>query len=148
MASTGQQGATSVSKVSRVDFHEMLPFVWQGAFFKDCFNRARQGAKSAGDAFIGIDIQLFGIYSSLDAINGANINTESVFDADARTGNDLWVHLFTSKPILRGGEVFAQYILMPNSSAYGYGLGYSDIGRVKRQNKKTTRGNCPASLPD
>jgi hypothetical protein len=78
-----------------VDFDVLLPLSGYRRLFEDSSYRASRFACTAVDAFVWINVQLFllivSVFSGswMNAVNGTNIHTGSVFSANTRLGDDI-----------------------------------------------------------
>jgi hypothetical protein len=76
-----------------VDFDVLLPLSRYRRLFEDSGNGASRLACTAVDAFVRINIELLVLIESIfarswmDAVNGTNIHTRSIFGADTRLGD-------------------------------------------------------------
>jgi hypothetical protein len=73
--------------VGVVDLHERLPLRREGVLRKDRLDRAFRLAGTAVDALFGIDHE--DPSGFVDAVNGADVDAGTVFDVDARLGDDV-----------------------------------------------------------
>src|SRR2546423_8910626 len=70
-----------------VDLHERIPLVGQRVLREDRLDRAFGLARTAVDALLGIDHE--DALRLVDAVDGADVDARSVFDVDARLGDDV-----------------------------------------------------------
>ena len=78
-----------------VDAFKMLPLRGQIDIFENRADRTFRFAGATTDALVGVDVELRGIWSAVNAIDGANFDARFVFDADARLGDNVNHHGLT-----------------------------------------------------
>jgi hypothetical protein len=72
-----------------VDLDERAPLWRNGTLFVDGVDRTGRLACATVDAFGGVDVVLLIFLSRMDTIDGADIHTRRIFDADAGLANDV-----------------------------------------------------------
>lgn len=72
-----------------VDLDERAPLWGNGALFEDGVYRTGRLTSATVDTFGGVDVVLLVFLARVDTIDGADIDTRRVFDADAGLANDI-----------------------------------------------------------
>src|SRR3712207_521321 len=78
-----------VREVVGVDLGVVRPLIGDRVLGEDGGHRALRLARAAVDALVGIYVELRVVVGGMDAVDGADVHTGRVLDADARLGDDV-----------------------------------------------------------